>query len=283
MVAASPRSADRDAVLDVSELTIGYRGGVVAVKDISFTIGPGEIVGMIGESGSGKSSVALAALGLLPDSAEIVARRLVVAGTDILELGEKELGAVRGAQAAMVFQEPMTALNPLIRIGDQISETLRVHGERDSSVRRRRALELLDLVRMPDPARRIDHYPHQLSGGQRQRVVIASAMAARPRLLVADEPTTALDVTVQADVLDLIRSLRDEMGMGVLFITHDLGVVSDLCDRVLVMLRGDMVEQGAVEDILTRPSHPYTRALLDSIPRASIPPRSRLRTADFVK
>ncbi|MGB4779705.1 ABC transporter ATP-binding protein [Microbacterium sp.] len=283
MTADSPRSAGSGTVLDVAALTIGYRNGSTAVEDVSFTVGAGEIVGMIGESGSGKSSVAMATLGLLPDSARVEAERLDVAGTDILDLSERELCAIRGSSAAMVFQEPMTALNPLIRIGEQISETLRVHGERDRRVRRARALELLRLVRMPDPERRIDHYPHQLSGGQRQRVVIAIAMAAHPRLLVADEPTTALDVTVQADVLDLIRDLRDATGMGVLFISHDLGVITELCDRVLVMLRGRVVEEGPAASILAAPNHPYTQALLESIPRASIPPRTPLRTADFVR
>ncbi len=265
---------DADALV-IEGLTIAYRG-VPAVTGVDLRVRRGEIVGVIGESGSGKSSVALAAMGLLPDSATVEATRRDIDGTDVRDISEREWAAVRGVRASMVFQEPMSALNPCMRIGAQIAETLRVHGLADRAQARERVLEILRLVRMPDPERRMRYYPHQLSGGQRQRVVIAIAVAAGPALLVADEPTTALDVTVQAQILGVIRSLRDETGMGVLFISHDLGVIGQLCDRIAVMYRGRIVEAGVAASVLADPQHPYTRAMLESIPRPSVPVRSPL-------
>ncbi|OAN32876.1 hypothetical protein A4X17_15990 [Plantibacter sp. H53] len=268
---------DRDVdALHVERLSIAYGGAAPSVQDVSLRVGPGEIVGVIGESGSGKSSIALAMMGLLPDSATVTASRLDVAGTDMQGATERDWSGLRGARASMVFQEPMSALNPCMRIGAQIAEVLRIHGIADKRQARARALEILHLVRMPDAERRLGYYPHQLSGGQRQRVVIAIAVAAGPTLLVADEPTTALDVTVQAQILELLRTLRDETGMGVLFISHDLGVIGQLCERVAVMYRGRIVETGRAERVLADPQHPYTRALLESIPRPSVPVRSPL-------
>jgi len=279
---------DRDVdALHVEGLSIAYGGAAPSVQDVSLRVGPGEIVGVIGESGSGKSSIALAMMGLLPDSATVTASRLDVAGTDMQGATERDWSGLRGARASMVFQEPMSALNPCMRIGAQIAEVLRIHGVADKRQARARALEILHLVRMPDAERRLGYYPHQLSGGQRQRVVIAIAVAAGPTLLVADEPTTALDVTVQAQILELLRTLRDETGMGVLFISHDLGVIGQLCERVAVMYRGRIVETGRAERVLADPQHPYTRALLESIPRPSVPVRSPLAVIpvdnDFVE
>ncbi|WP_243228326.1 ABC transporter ATP-binding protein [Microbacterium sp. CIAB417] len=267
---------DAAEALRVDNLTISYGSAPASVSGVSLRVRQGEIVGVIGESGSGKSSVALAMMGLLPDSARVSADRMTVAGIDVSAATEREWAQVRGAKASMVFQEPMSALNPCMRIGAQIAEVLLIHGAADRRQARARALEILRLVQMPDAEKRLDYFPHQLSGGQRQRVVIAIAVAAGPSLLVADEPTTALDVTVQAQILDLIKSLRDETGMGVLFISHDLGVIGQLCERVAVMYRGRVVEAGSARRVLEDPGHPYTRALLESIPRPSVPVRSPL-------
>lgn len=268
-------STDVDA-LRVEDLSIAYGGAAPSVSEVSLRVRAGEIVGVIGESGSGKSSIALAMMGLLPDSATVTAQAMTVAGSEMKDASERDWGTVRGVRASMVFQEPMSALNPCMRIGAQIAEVLLIHGLADKKAAQAKALDILKLVRMPDPERRMKYYPHQLSGGQRQRVVIAIAVAADPTLLVADEPTTALDVTVQAQILDLIRTLRDETGMGVLFISHDLGVIGQLCERIAVMYRGRIVESGTTQRVLENPQHPYTRALLESIPRPSVPVRSAL-------
>ncbi len=268
-------STDVDA-LRVEDLSIAYGGAAPSVSEVSLRVRAGEIVGVIGESGSGKSSVALAMMGLLPDSATVTAQTMTVAGSEMKDAAERDWAGVRGVRASMVFQEPMSALNPCMRIGAQIAEVLLIHGLADKKAARAKALDILRLVRMPEPERRMGYYPHQLSGGQRQRVVIAIAVAADPTLLVADEPTTALDVTVQAQILDLIRTLRDETGMGVLFISHDLGVIGQLCERIAVMYRGRIVESGTTQRVLEEPQHPYTKALLESIPRPSVPVRSAL-------
>lgn len=267
---------DATDALRVDDLSIAYGTAPPSVSGVSLRVRKGEIVGVIGESGSGKSSIALAMMGLLPDSAHVTASTMEIAGSDMNGATERDWGQVRGLKASMVFQEPMSALNPCMRIGPQIAEVLQIHGKADKKQARARALEILRLVQMPDAEKRLDYYPHQLSGGQRQRVVIAIAVAAGPDLLVADEPTTALDVTVQAQILDLIKSLRDETGMGVLFISHDLGVIGQLCERVAVMYRGRVVETGTARRVLEDPKHPYTRALLESIPRPSVPVRSPL-------
>lgn len=259
-------------------MDIRYDTGALAATGVTLKVSPGKIVGLIGESGSGKSSVALGALGLLPDTAQITVDKMEIAGRDVVGLSEREWGRIRGRSAGMVFQEPMTALNPSMRVGAQIAEALRIHHLASNHNAAQRAVELLRLVQMPDPDTRVEFYPHQLSGGQRQRVVIAIAMAADPQLLVADEPTTALDVTVQSQILHVFARLRDMTGVGILFISHDLGVIGALCDTVNVMYRGRVVETGDVSSVLAKPQHPYTQALLASLPRNSIPPRSHLET-----
>jgi peptide/nickel transport system ATP-binding protein len=255
-------------LLRVEGLTVRFRtedGTVLAVDGASFTVDRGEVLALVGESGCGKSVSAMALTGLLPRSAT-VAGRVVLSGRDLRGLPERELRAVRGRDVAYVFQEPMTSLNPVLTVGRQIGEVLRRHQRVRGVKARRHAAELLELVGIPLPLRRLGEYPHQLSGGMRQRVMIAMAVACRPRLLVADEPTTALDVTVQAGILDVLRTLRAEIGTAVLLITHDLGVVADIADRVVVMYAGRTIEEAGVEDLFARPTHPYTRGLLDAVP-----------------
>ena len=254
----------RPARLRVENLTVRV-GAIEAVHGITFELAAGERTGLIGESGSGKTLTALALLGLLPDG--ITATGAVMyEGVNLLTLPERELCRLRGDRLAMIFQEPMTALNPVMRIGDQVSEPLRLHRNMRPSTARRGALQALERVRLPDAAEKMRAYPHQLSGGQRQRAMIAMAMACSPAVLVADEPTTALDVTVQAQILDLLSRLVDEDGSSLLLITHDLAVVATVCERVLVLYGGHIVEHGRVEDVFGSPRHPYTRALLDAIP-----------------
>ncbi|HEY0248085.1 MAG TPA: ABC transporter ATP-binding protein [Gryllotalpicola sp.] len=267
-----------EQILRVDGLTVSFRtetGLVRAVRGASLALGAGETLALVGESGSGKSTVALAALGLLGSTA-VVGGSAVVGGVDVVGAGERELQRLRGSAASMVFQEPATALDPLMRVGDQIAEVIRNHGQATAAEAHARAVELLGHVGLPDPAARARSFPFQLSGGQRQRVVIAMAIANRPRLLIADEPTTALDVTVQADILDLLRRLAAENGMGVLLVTHNMGVVADFADRVAVMHDGLIVEQGGVEDVLLRPQHEYTRGLLAAVPRLVVrePPQA---------
>jgi oligopeptide/dipeptide ABC transporter ATP-binding protein len=257
-------------LLAVEELTVafrGERGEVTAIEDVSLQLGPGEILGVVGESGSGKSVTALGVMGLLPEPAARVARgRVVFEGQVLTGMAEHRLRRIRGPGIGMVFQEPMTSLNPVFPIGEQITETLAAHGERDGAKRRDRAVEMLERVGIPSAARRLRDYPHQLSGGQRQRVMIAMALACRPRLLIADEPTTALDVTIQAGILDLLLDLRDQLGMAVLMITHNMGVIAEVADQVAVMYSGRVVEQAPVEQLFAAPGHPYTRALLGCVP-----------------
>ena len=239
----------------------------VAVDGVSFALAPGEVIGIVGESGSGKSLTALSILRLVPSPpGRITADRIGFRDRNLLELGEGAMNKVRGAEIAMIFQEPMTALNPVFTIGEQIAETLRVHEGLDRKAARARARLLLEKVGISNPGERLDQYPHELSGGMRQRVMIAIALACQPQLLIADEPTTALDVTIQAQILALLRDLQRELGMAVVLITHDLGVVAQVVDRVAVMYAGRIVEEGPVAAVFERPSHPYTRLLLESIP-----------------
>ena len=239
------------------------------VDHLSMSISPGESLALVGESGSGKSMTALALMGLLPEPAVTVGGGGIrFRGSDLLAMPRRDRRRITGREIAMVFQEPMTSLNPVMRAGDQIVEMIRAHEKVGRRAATARAAELLAAVRMPDPAARLRAWPHQLSGGQRQRVMIAMALACRPKLLIADEPTTALDVTVQAQILTLLRKLQREMGMAMLFITHDLGVVANVADRVAVMYCGRIVETGPVRGIFRRPAHPYTRGLLDCIPGA---------------
>ena len=260
-------------VLSVENLTIALRG-VPLVEDVSFDIAPGEIFGLVGESGCGKSVTALSILRLLPTPPLAIAGgRIVFAGRDLAALDAAALRQVRGGEIGMIFQEPMTSLNPVFTIGDQIGEVLAIHRGYTKRQCDARAAELLDLVGIPAAASQLERYPHQLSGGQRQRAMIAMALACEPKLLIADEPTTALDVTVQAQILELIGRLQRDLGLGCLLITHDLGVVGEVCRRVAVMYAGRIVEQGPVEEIFGQPRHRYTRALLDTIPAANPPGR----------
>jgi ABC-type dipeptide/oligopeptide/nickel transport system ATPase component len=252
-------------LLDVQHLTVTF-GSLTAVDDVSFQIAPGETLGLVGESGSGKSVTAFSILRLLQRPGRVTAGRILFEERDLLTLPERDMRDVRGARISLIFQEPMTALNPVMRVGDQIAEALTVHGMASRAGARQRAIELLDSVRIPDAARRARDYPHQLSGGMRQRVMIAIALACRPPLIIADEPTTALDVTIQAQVLDLMRELKARLNLAVLLITHDFGVVAEMADRVAVMYRGRLVEEGPVRQILRSPSHEYTKNLLASVP-----------------
>jgi peptide/nickel transport system ATP-binding protein len=255
-----------------------HAGATPLVSDVALTIGAGERVGLIGESGSGKTLTALAIMGLLPDGLAAVGSIHLTNGPDnLLDLGERRLASLRGRDLAMVFQEPMTALNPSMRVGAQVAEAMTIHGTQPSRhAAWRAAVELLGQVRLPDPAQTARAYPHQLSGGQRQRVVLAIALANDPTLLICDEPTTALDVTVQAQVLDLITSGVAARGTALLFITHDLAVVATVCERVLVMYGGRIVEAGAVRHVLTAPRHPYTRGLLASSDLERVDAQGRL-------
>jgi peptide/nickel transport system ATP-binding protein len=256
-------------LLEVSRLVTGFpapTGMLLAVNDVSLTVGPGETVCLVGESGSGKSLTALSILRLVPPPGRVLGGSVRLRGRDLLTLSEDEMCAVRGADISLIFQEPMTALNPVITVGDQIAESLVVHDRMDWRAARAEAVRLMDAVRIPDAASRARDYPHQLSGGQRQRVLIAMALACKPALVIADEPTTALDVTIQAQILDLMRELQREHGLALLLITHDLGVVAEMADRVVVMYAGRVVEEAPVEEIFTNPQHPYTRGLLASLP-----------------
>jgi peptide/nickel transport system ATP-binding protein len=243
----------------------GGREGA-AVEDVSFTLDRGETLGLVGESGSGKSVTALSIIGLVSPPGRVAGGRIVFAGQNLAALDDAAMAAIRGRRIGFIFQEPMVALDPVYTIGRQIEETLRVHGLARGSAATKRAVELLEAVRIPDPARRAREYPHQLSGGLRQRAMIALALSAGPDLVIADEPTTALDVTVQAEILDLLRDLRRTFNVSLLLITHDLGVVAEMADRVAVMYAGRIVEQGRVRDVLKSPLHPYTQALIASIP-----------------
>ena len=251
---------------------------VAAVDEVSFEIHAGETLGLVGESGSGKSVTALSIMRLVQAPGRIAAGRIVFKGRDLLALDEPSMRAVRGAEISLIFQEPMTALNPVFRVGDQIAEALRVHGRASRSGAREKAIELLRAVRIPDPGARVKDYPHQLSGGMRQRVLIAIALACQPSLVIADEPTTALDVTIQAEILDLLREMKAAFHLSLLLITHDLGVIAETADRVAVMYAGRIVETGPVRDIFHHPAHPYTRGLLASMPGGA--PGQRLRAIE---
>jgi ABC-type dipeptide/oligopeptide/nickel transport system ATPase component len=253
----------------VRELSVAF-GDRTVVDRVSLRIAPGETLGLVGESGSGKSVTAFAILRLLQPPGRIAGGQVLFDGRDLLTLSEREMRDVRGARISLIFQEPMTALNPVMRIGDQIAEALTVHGMASRADARLRAIELLEAVRIPDAARRVRDYPHQLSGGMRQRVMIAIALACRPPLIIADEPTTALDVTIQAQVLELMRDLRSRFNLSLLLITHDFGVIAEMADRVAVMFKGQLVEEGPVRTILREPRHDYTRALLSAVPGMGI-------------
>ncbi|MGE6740564.1 dipeptide ABC transporter ATP-binding protein [Allorhizobium pseudoryzae] len=262
-------ASEQMPILKVDDLTTSFMADGAwrpVVKTVSFEVAAGETVAIVGESGSGKSVTSLSVMRLLDPSMSRIEGRVRLAGRDLLTLPEREMRKVRGNEIAMIFQEPMTSLNPLFTIGDQISEALLCHGSMSFSEARAETIRLLEKVRIPSAASRFDEYPHRFSGGMRQRVMIAMALASRPKLLIADEPTTALDVTIQGQILDLIKELQEEDGMSVLFITHDMGVVAEIADRTVVMYRGEQVETGATADIFHRGQHPYTRALLAAVP-----------------
>jgi peptide/nickel transport system ATP-binding protein len=255
-------------VLEVTDLSVdfGVEGTwVPAAKKLNYAIKPGEVLALVGESGSGKSASSMAILDLLPENSRITGS-IKLDGRELTGLKPQQMRKVRGAQIAVIFQEPMTALNPVYTIGSQIVETLRIHYGMSPHEARERALELLEMVELPDPLKAYNSYPHQLSGGQRQRAMIAQSISCDPKLLIADEPTTALDVTVQAEILELLRSLRDRLDSAILLITHDMGVVADLADNIAVMRKGDIVESGTVEEVFANPTHPYTIALLEAVP-----------------
>jgi len=259
-----------DPILQIDNLRVVFGSGrseQVAVDGVSLTLAVGEVLGIVGESGCGKSLTALSILGLVPKpTGRIQGGQILLNGKDLAQASEVEMNRIRGKEIAMIFQEPMTALNPVIKVGEQIAETIRVHEGVSREVARRRALELLERVGMSNPRQRIDQYPHELSGGMRQRVMIAIALACRPKILIADEPTTALDVTIQAQILALLKELQQEFGMAMILITHDLGVVAQVADRVAVMYAGRIVEDGSAIEVFEQPAHPYTRSLLASIP-----------------
>jgi len=279
----SPR-AGGEVLLDVQDLSVEFdteAGLVRAVDGVSFQVRSGQTLGIVGESGCGKSVTALSILRLLPrPMGHIAAGRILFRGQDLVTVPEEAIHKVRTGQIGMIFQEPMTALNPVHRIGKQLSEAFLLHQEVTPRTALERSVEVLKKVGIPSPEIRVGEYPHQLSGGMRQRVVIAMALACRPALVIADEPTTALDVTIQAQILELMKELQDEMGMSIILITHDLGVIAETCDDVLVMYAGRVAEQGSSDDIFHRPTHPYTRGLLDSIPRLEFPRKTRLKTID---
>ncbi len=262
---------ERETVLEVRDLRTVFRtraGDVHAVNDVSFSVREGELLGVVGESGSGKSVTMMSLLGLLPSPpAEVTGGPVTFEGRDLLQLPPEEMRRVRGGRVGFIFQDPMTSLNPVLRVGFQIEEPLRKHMGLGKRAARARAAELLALVGIPAAASRLDDYPHQFSGGMRQRVMIAIALACDPRLLIADEPTTALDVTIQAQILDLMLELREKLGMAVIWITHDLGVIAGIADRVIVMYGGQIVEHAPVDALFQNPRHPYTQALLTTVPR----------------
>ncbi len=268
-------------LLSVSNLRVVFGSRpyeLSAVDGVGFELAEGEVLGIVGESGSGKSVTALSIMGLLPKPpARVVAGSIKFQGEELLALGEREMQRVRGPGIGMVFQEPMTSLNPVFPIGDQLMETVRVHERVGKAAQRERAVAMLAKVGIAEPERRLRDYPHQLSGGMRQRVMIAMALACNPKLLIADEPTTALDVTIQQQILELLLDLREELGMAIVIITHNMGVVAEMADRVIVMYAGRIVERAPVAELFERPAHPYTRGLLESIPTLE-DERDRLRT-----
>ncbi|MBN8938018.1 MAG: ABC transporter ATP-binding protein [Rhizobiales bacterium] len=271
MTAKTTQTANSaEPLLEVTNLQTHFRtpdGINRAVDGVSFHVKAGETLAVVGESGCGKSVTAMSLLRLIPDPPGRIAGSIRFQGTDLLALSEKEMRAIRGNDISMIFQEPMTSLNPVLTVGRQIGETLRLHQGLSKAEAETRAIEMLTLVGIPEPARRVREYPHQLSGGMRQRVMIAIALACNPKLLIADEPTTALDVTIQAQILDLMRDLKHRVGAAIVLITHDLGVVAEVAERVMVMYAGRKVEEATVKDLFRNPRHPYTQGLLGAVPK----------------
>jgi oligopeptide/dipeptide ABC transporter ATP-binding protein len=259
----------KEVVMNIDQLKVEFEnesGNVTALRNVSIKLFRGEIVGLVGESGCGKSLTSHSAMRLLPKNANIVDGQIEINGRSIVGLNENQMRKIRGDLISMIFQEPMTALNPLIHIGKQIEETLLLHRKFTKEERYKKVIELLKSVEIPEPERRYKQYPFELSGGMRQRVMIAMSLACNPKVIIADEPTTALDVTIQAQILDLLKNIRDEHSTSILLITHDMGVIADMADRVAVMYAGQVIEMAAVEEIFENPKHPYTIGLLNSIP-----------------
>lgn len=268
------------SLLEVHNLRVRFQtedGEVEAVNGVNFSLGSGETLGIVGESGSGKSQTVLSIMGLLAGNGK-ASGKVVFNGRDLLSMSTKELNAVRGANIGMVFQDPMTSLNPYLRISTQLTESLMAHRGMSKKDALARAIEVLDAVKIPDAKNRVHYYPHEFSGGMRQRVVIAMALLCKPQLIIADEPTTALDVTVQAQILNLLKELQKDFGVAIILITHDLGVVAGLCDRVMVMYGGQVMEYATLNQIFHQPEHPYTRGLLKSVPRLDGADHGRLLT-----
>ncbi|MGM0213750.1 ABC transporter ATP-binding protein [Enterococcus sp. AZ109] len=259
-----------EELLRVDQLTVQfktYNGTVTAIDNLDLQLNTNETLGIVGESGSGKSVTSLSIMGLLDEDTSSVTGHAFFKGKDLINMPEKEKQHYRGNQLAMIFQEPMTSLNPLHKCGKQIMESVLIHEKISKEEAKAKAIDLLQLVGIPAPEQRFNEYPHQMSGGMRQRIMIAMALACDPQLLIADEPTTALDVTIQAQILELLKDLKEKLKMGIIMITHDLGVVSEVCDRVVVMYTGKIVEQGSIRDILDEPMHPYTEGLIAAIPK----------------
>ena len=267
------------ALLDVKNLSISFftpRGEIQAVRDVSLSLQPGEVLAVVGESGCGKSMTFMSVMGLLRYPGKVVGGTIFLDGRDITHLKPKELSKVRGNEISMIFQDPMTSLNPVYTIGNQIEEVILLHTDKKKKEAYERAKELLELVGINEPEKRLKQYPHELSGGMRQRVMIAIALACEPKLLIADEPTTALDVTIQAQILELMMELKDKLGMAIIMITHDLGVVANMCQKIAVMYAGRIVEYGTADDIFYHPKHQYTKGLIRSIPRLDTKEHERL-------
>ena len=277
-------SQEKDHLLKVSGLSVSFDtddGTLVAVDGVDFAVSKGKTLGIVGESGCGKSVSAFSVMRLLPQPmGKIIGGKIEFDGEDLIKINEDRMAAVRGSEIGMIFQEPMTALNPVHKIGRQLAEVFLVHTKMSSEEAREASIDVLAKVGIPSPEIRVDEYPHQLSGGMRQRVVIAMALALKPKLLIADEPTTALDVTVQAQILELMLGLQKEMGMAIILITHDLGVIAETCDEVVVMYAGQVVEQGSVYEIFKNPLHAYTKGLLKAIPRLETERKSKLETIE---
>ncbi len=275
---AAARDADPgEAILEVRNLRTSF-GPVHAVDNVSFNVRKGEAVALVGESGCGKSVTAMSIMRLVAPPGKVTGGEVRFKGRDLAGLSEREMRHVRGNDIAMVFQEPMTSLNPVFRVGAQVAEAIRIHKKVSKREARKMAGDMLELVAIPDPRKRLDDYPHQLSGGMRQRVMIAMALSCDPELLIADEPTTALDVTIQAQIMELLANLQSRLGLAILLITHDLGVVAEFCERVIVMYTGRIVEEARVRDLFAAPAHPYTRGLLKSLPSTAAGRTKRLPT-----
>jgi len=270
----------QEVLLEVKDLAISFynkSGEIQAVRGISYTLNRGEVLGIVGESGSGKSVCSHAILRLTPDTGKVKSGEILFEGKDILKMGTQELRELRGNQIAMIFQDPMTSLDPLFTVEYQLNESLKKHTNLTGEERAKRIIELLTLVGINQPERRAKQYPYEFSGGMRQRVMIAMALSCDPKLLIADEPTTALDVTIQAQIIDLLKELKEKLGMAIIFITHDLGVVSDICDKIIVMYAGRIVEKGDKRQIFYRQQHPYTKGLLESVPNIESGENERLK------